>query len=203
MKINVITIISSVVALICFNSCSPDAKENEKMETKESIVLSNIQSRKSVRKYSDKAVEPEKVEQLLRAAMAAPTGKNTQPWRFVVVDDRAKLDAMAESLPYAKMLKFAPMAIIVCGDEEISNYWYLDCSAATQNLLLAAEALDLGAVWTTTYPYEDRMAVVKKHINHPDNIKSLCVIPIGYPEGKTKSKEKWDATKVFQNEWKH
>lgn len=120
-------------------------------------VLDNIHSRKSVRQYTSEPVSEEQVETMLRAAMAAPSAVNFQPWRFVVVTERAKLDAMAEILPYAKMLKQSPLAIVVCGETvwmggNENPYWQQDCAAATQNLLLAAEALGLGAVWTGVYP---------------------------------------------------
>ena len=181
-------------------SCQAD--KAMQTENKEQTVLENILSRKSVRWYiADKPVEKEKVEQLLRAGMAAPSGKDQRPWEFVVVDERALLDAMAAQLPYAKMLAGAPMAIVVCADERKSPYWYLDCSAATQNILLAAESLGLGAVWTATYPYEDRMKVVTDVLNTPSYVKSLCVIPIGYPMGEQTAKDKWDETRIHYNKW--
>ena len=163
--------------------------------------IETIFARKSVRSFLPKPVEEEKIELLLKAGMAGPSGKNIQPWELIVVDDRALLDAMAEELPYAKWLKESPMAIIVCGDSAKSFYWYLDCSASAQNILLAAESLGLGAVWTATYPYEDRMDVVKKYINLPDHISSLCVIPIGYPSAPQQPKDKWDPAKVHRNAW--
>ena len=94
--------------------------------------------------------------------MAAPSGKNGQPWDFIVLTRREILDEMAERLPYAKMLREARVAIAVCADRTKSPYWYVDCSAAAENILLAAHALGLGAVWTATYPYRDRMDVVKE-----------------------------------------
>ena len=94
-----------------------------------------------MRAYLNKGVEKEKIDFMLRAGMAAPTGRDIRPWEFVVVSDRAKLDSMAAALPYAKMLTQARNAIIVCGDSVRSSYWYLDCSAAAQNILLAAESL--------------------------------------------------------------
>lgn len=97
--------------------------------------------RKSVRSYDSRTVEEEKIDAILRAGMAAPSGKNVQPWELVVVSDRARLEAMAEALPYAKMLKDAPVAIVVAADTRKSPYWYVDCSAVTENILLAAEAL--------------------------------------------------------------
>lgn len=158
--------------------------------------LDNIFARKSVRTYLNKGVEKEKIEWMLRAGMAAPSGRDLRPWEFIVVTDRAKLDSMAAALPYAKMLTQARQAIIVCGDSVRSSYWYLDCSAATQNILLAAESLGLGAVWTAAYPYEDRMQVVRKFTALPDSILPLCVIPFGYPATKEQPKEKFDEKKI-------
>jgi nitroreductase len=163
--------------------------------------LDCILSRKSVRKYSEQPVTDEQIDTLLRAAMAAPTGKNVRPWEFVVVRNREVLDAMAEALPYAKMLTQANVAIVVCGDAEKSAYWYVDCSAATQNILLAAENMGLGAVWTATYPYEDRMDVCKKALNLPDNILSLCVIPVGYPAKPFQPMDKYDTTKIHNEKY--
>lgn len=114
--------------------------------TSANAALDNIFARKSVRTYLDKGVEKEKIDWMLRAGMAAPSGRDLRPWEFVVVTDRAVLDSMAAALPYAKMLTQARQAIVVCGDSTRSSYWYLDCSAAAQNILLAAESLGLGAV---------------------------------------------------------
>ncbi len=173
--------------------------DSETLQTKDA--LETIFSRKSVRKYLQQPVEREKIELLLKAGMAAPSGKDVRPWELVVVDDRAALDGMAEALPYAKMLKDAPVAIAVCGDTTKSFYWYVDCSAVAQNILLAAEALGLGAVWTAAYPYEERMQAVKKYTELPEHIETLCVIPVGYPAKPYVPREKWDETKVHYNKW--
>ena len=143
-----------IVAVTAMTSCS-SAKEEKGTSGTGNAVLDNIFERKSVRAYLNKGVEKEKIDFMLRAGMAAPTGRDIRPWEFVVVSDRAKLDSMAAALPYAKMLTQARNAIIVCGDSVRSSYWYLDCSAAAQNILLAAESLGLGAVWTA-----DRKSVV-------------------------------------------
>lgn len=177
--------------------------QTDKTGNKGQAVIENILSRKSVRRYvSGKPVEKEKVELLLRAGMAAPSGKDRRPWEFVVVEEREKLDSMAARLPYAKMLAEAQVAIVVCADERKSEYWYLDCSAVTQNILLAAEALGLGAVWTATYPYADRMKVVADVLDMPSYVKSLCVIPVGYPLGEQAAKNKWDEARIHYNGWK-
>lgn len=190
--------LTSFILLLMMTACDSE-KNAGKFQTQDA--LENIMSRKSVRKYLAKPVEEEKVKLLLKAGMAAPSGKDVRPWELVVITDRAVLDSMAAALPYAKMLKEAPMALVVCGDTTKSSYWYVDCSAVSENILLAAEALGLGAVWTATYPYADRMEVVKQAIGHPDEIQSLCVIPVGYPAMPHSPKNKWDETKVHIDKW--
>lgn len=181
-------------------------KGAEKMQ--ENQVLRVIHQRKSVRTYTDRAVTKEQFETLVRAGMAAPTARNIQPWQFVVVDDKEKLAKMAEGLPYGKMLDKAPGAIVVCGEivehpeKGMEQLWVLDCSAATQNILLAAESMGLGAVWTAAYPYEERMQVVSEVLGLPEEIKPLSVVPVGYPGGDEKPKDKWKAEKLHWNEKK-
>lgn len=155
-----------VLAIVILKtSCMEDQKQDE-ATLKSKAVLENISERKSVRKYLSKSVEEDKIDAMLKAGMAAPSGMDRRPWEFVVVTDRVALDSMAAKLPYAKMLTSVPLAIVVCGDTTLSSYWYLDCSAATQNILLAAEALGLGAVWTAAYPYEDRIDVVRQNTGY-------------------------------------
>ena len=131
--------------VVAMSACSSTKEEKGTSETG-NAALDNIFARKSVRTYLNKGVEKEKIDLMLRAGMAAPSGKDVRPWEFIVVSDRAKLDSMAAALPYAKMLTQARNAIIVCGDSVRSSYWYLDCSAAAQNILLAAESLGLGGL---------------------------------------------------------
>lgn len=178
-------------------ACGGDA--NTVTAESDGTILDVIFERKSVRSYEDRAVEQEKVDILVRAAMAAPSGMDRRPWEIVVVDDRETLDMLAET--GAKMVTEAPLAIIICGDTDKSSYWYLDCSAATQNLLLAAEAQGLGAVWTAAYPYEDRMGHVINALGLPANVLPLAVVPVGYPSGDNAAKDKYDASKVHTNRW--
>ena len=190
-----------VLAIVILKtSCMGDQKQDE-TTLKSKAVLENIAERKSIRKYLNKSVEEDKIDAMVKAGMAAPSGMDRRPWEFVVVTDREALDSMAAKLPYAKMLTNAPLAIVVCGDTTRSSYWYLDCSAATQNVLLAAEALGLGAVWTAAYPYEDRIDVVRQNTGLPENIVPLCVIPIGYPDGPQKAKDKFDPQRVHRNKY--
>ncbi|MDL2262748.1 nitroreductase family protein [Bacteroidales bacterium OttesenSCG-928-I21] len=163
--------------------------------------LSVIFNRKSVRNYTADPVSEENVQTLIKAGMSAPSGKDIRPWEFLIVDNRDVLNTLAEELPHAKMLSHAPMAIIVCGDSARSSYWYLDCSAAAQNILLAAEALNLGAVWTAAYPYEDRMDAVAKNANLPPHVLPLCIIPVGHPNGEFMPKDKFDESKIHYDKW--
>ena len=199
-KFNTFYVLLAVVLVIVIlkTSCMGDQDETV---SKSKAVLENIAERKSVRKYLNKSVEEDKIDAMVKAGMAAPSGMDRRPWEFVVVTDRAALDSMAAKLPYAKMLTAAPLAIVVCGDTTLSSYWFLDCSAATQNVLLAAEALGLGAVWTAAYPYEDRIDVVRQNTGLPEHIVPLCVIPIGYPDGPQKAKDKFDEKRVHRNKY--
>ena len=158
--------------------------------------LHNILQRKSVRAYTDRAVSHEQLDTLIRAAMAAPTGRDMRPWHFIVLEGRHQLSPLAEQLPYAKMLAEAQAAVVVCGDMSVtdkegnpSRNWTFDCSAATENLLLQAEAMGLGAVWTGVYPYDERIEAVKQALHLPDHLIPLNVIPIGYPKGDPQPKD--------------
>lgn len=175
---------------------------DKKIET-----LQVIHSRKSVRTYTDKQVSKEAITELVKAAMAAPTAVNKQPWAFIAIDERKVLDQLAEELPYAKMLKHATAAIVVCGDTQKALegweniFWVQDCSAATQNILLAAEAMQLGAVWTAVYPATDRMHTVTNILHLPEHIIPLNVIPIGYPKTEGKVQDKWNNENLHWQKW--
>lgn len=171
------------------------------MLTAQNPTLETIFSRKSVRTYTDQPVSVDDLMMLVRAGMAAPTGMNRQPWEFFIVQDKALMASLSEKIPYARMLKEAQAAIVVIGNPEKSVYWYLDCSAAAQNILLAAESIGLGAVWTAGYPYEDRMETISKAVGIPKPYLPLCLIPIGYPKGEQKPKDKWVESKVHLNTW--
>lgn len=170
----------------------------------ETAVMNNILSRTSVRAYQSRPVEDEKVEKMLRAAMAAPTAGNKQPWRFVVIKDRPILDSISTHFHTMKMAGHAPLAIVVCGDMDSTfpgdgrDYWVEDASAATENLLLAAHSMGLGAVWCGIYPMQQRVAYLKKLLQLPGNIVPLNVIPVGYPAEKTAPKDKWKPENILR-----
>lgn len=175
------------------------------METNPTIKA--IHSRKSVRHYTDEDVSQDQLEVLLKAAMAAPSARNMQPWAFICITKRDTLDQLANGLPYAKMLFRAKAAIVVCGIPDKSGqdspegYWVQDCSAATQNILLAAEALGLGAVWTGVYPRPERISIVRDVLGIPETVFPLNVIPIGYPDEIDKPKDKFREENIMWEGW--
>ncbi len=168
------------------------------MEAYEALV-----TRRSIRAYTAQTISDDLIQQLLEAAMSAPSASNRQPWHFVVVTERATLDALADLLPYGKMLKQAPLAIVVCGDLGLQpeGYWIQDCSAATQNILLAAHALGLGAVWLGVYPREERVAQVRTRFNLPEHAIPLCVLSMGYPAEPSGRADRYQESRVHHNRW--
>lgn len=165
----------------------------------------NIITRVSVRKYVDKPLTDAQITAILHAAMSAPSGVNRQPWEFIVITDKILKRELADALPYAKMTANAPAAIIVCGnkerflEEEDENLWEQDCSAASENILLAANALGLGGVWTCLYPHNDRMTAVKDILHIPDNLVPFNLIPLGYPETDHLPMNKWHPDRIHLN----
>jgi nitroreductase len=165
-------------------------------------LIQTIFARRSIRKYTDEAVSEADVETLLEAAMAAPSASNRKPWQFVVVTERQTLDALAEVHPHGKMLFKATLCIAVCGDlTTFERFWVQDCSAATENLLLAATALGLGAVWLGVYPREDRGAAVRQVLGLPETITPLNLISIGHPAEKKEPRTQYDEARVHRERW--
>jgi nitroreductase len=168
--------------------------------------LDYIFNRKSIRLFTGQTVPFESLEIIVKAGMAAPSARNLQPWSFVIITDKSIMIKLAEELPYAKMLSDAGGAIVVCGtpdtaDAELSDYWVQDCSAATENILLAVEAMGLGAVWTGVHPRQARVDWVREVLNIPAHIVPLNVIPIGFPAGNEKPKDKFKPEKIHINKW--
>lgn len=170
-------------------------------------LLNGIYTRRSVRKFTGEPVKKEDLVTTLKAGMSAPSAVNIQPWAFIAVTDRDLLDALCEELPYAKMLDKAGAAIVVCGvpdkdDTYAKDYWVMDCSAATQNILLAAHALGYGAVWTAAYADNARVKSVRRILSIPDNIIPLNVIPIGVPANRdAKPLDKFKEENIHWEKW--
>lgn len=209
-KFKIVSLALSIALLACLVRLVYVMKQtsSDQPESKATVVMQNILSRKSVRAYTDQPVSRAQIDTLLRAAMAAPTGRDMRPWKFIVVDDKEMLKTLAGRLPYAKMLPEAQAAVLICGDLSVtddkgnpSTNWMFDCSAATENLLLAAESMGLGAVWTAVYPYDERLRHVMEVMQLPDYIVPLNVIPIGYPKGNPQPKDKYDTDNIHYNGW--
>ena len=163
-----------------------------------------IMTLRSVRLYSAEPVDDQTVQTLLRAAMQAPSARNAQPWHFIVISERAVLDAIPRFHPYANMLLNAPLAILVCGDqavEEDPEYINQDCAAATQNILLAAHALGLGAVWLGVYPRNKRVQEIRKLLNIPSRILPVSLIALGHPAEEKIEIDRFKAERVYYNTW--
>ncbi len=182
-------------------SCGGSSANNSQQ-----AVIDAIMTRSSVRSYTSQQVEQDKIETMLRAGMAAPTAGNKQPWEFVVITDRTILDALPSVAGGMKMAPQAPLAIAVCGVPALTmpnmpDYWVQDCSAATQNILLAAHAMGLGAVWCGAYPDggTGREARITELLKLPEGVKALSVIIVGYPASDPSPKDKWKADRVHYN----
>jgi len=164
-------------------------------------LIQAIFTRRSIRRYSADPVGEEDVKTLLEAAMAAPSAGNSRPWHFLVVTDRQTLGALAEVHTYGKMLFEAPLCIAVCGDPSLSRHWVQDCSAATENLLLAVASLGLGAVWLGVHPEADRVAAIRKVLRIPESIAPLNLISIGHPAEEKEPRTQYDELRVHRGWW--
>lgn len=175
----------------------------------ENQVLKTIAERCSVRSYTPQSVPEEYVTEILKAAMAAPSSKNRQPWELVVVRSKSVLEALGSRLKHAAMTAHAPLAIVVCakthitlsdGSVEENRSWKVDAAAVTENILLAVTSLGLGAVWTEASDAE-RSGIVRDVLGIPEEVSPFCVIPIGYPAGEEKPKDKWNPSKIHYDKW--
>jgi nitroreductase len=163
-----------------------------------------ILTRKSIRNYSNEVIPEDLVNTLLHAAMQAPSAHNYQPWHFIVIKDRNILNEIPKFHPYSKMLKQANLAITVCGDQTIESsleYNALDCAAATENLLIAAHALGLGAVWLGIYPRQERIAGLRNLLKIPDHVTPITLISIGYPDEDKANENRFKGSHIHLNTW--
>lgn len=166
--------------------------------------LEAIRTRRSIRKYQDRPVPEELVRQVLAAAMSAPSARNAQPWQFVVIDDRRLLGEIPQINRNAWMAPDAPLGILVCGElalEKSAGYWVVDCAAAAENLLLAAHAVGLGAVWTGVYPRQQRIDGLHELLGLPEGVVPHTLILLGYPAEQPKSEDRYRADRVHRNGW--
>jgi nitroreductase len=203
-------VFAMAIALLSLGSCSTPASEEATNDDTNidngQAAIENIMTRTSIRQYKDQPVEQEKIDIMLKAAMAAPTAVNLQPWHFIVITEKKTIDMLAGRQPTN-----APLLIAVCGDTDktsmpdgkmkLPDFWVEDVSAATENLLLAAHALGLGAVWTGVYPAMERVAEVANVLNCPQNIVPVAVVRIGYPDESPEPKDKFKEENISYNKF--
>lgn len=181
------------------------------------VVMDNILSRKSVRSYNGDTIPSAVIDDLLRAAMSAPTGMDIRPWQFIVLTDKSQYETIFEGNGNMQKFMESGVIIVVCADTTVTRptredpdgpavtrpnpMWRDDVAAATENLLLAVEAHGLGACWTACYPFPNTMAPVKTALNLPAEVVPYAVVPIGYPNGETQPKDKWDPSRIHIGRW--
>ncbi len=205
-KKHVFAAIIATLATLYATSCCEKAADNASAPSQSQTPIENIMTRASVRQFTDQPIPSDTLETLVKAGMAAPTAVNKQPWDFVVVTDRIVLDSLMAHHPHAN-LKTATAAIIVCGNlekalpDDAQAYWIQDCSAATENILLAAHSLGLGAVWCGVYPIPERIAPVSATLQLPSHVIPLNIISMGYPAAEPQPKDKWNPEAVHYNVW--
>ncbi|MBZ4652929.1 MAG: nitroreductase [Peptococcaceae bacterium] len=168
--------------------------------------LEFIFTRRSIRRFSGERVTDEQLKLILTAGMTAPSANNQQPWEFIVVDDRGKMGQIMKVHPYSQMLSPAPVCIIVAANLKKSLYkdmdwWIQDCAAATENILLAVNALGLGAVWVGVYPNWERVAAIRKIFDIPEDVVPFSIIPIGHAAETRPPKKDYQASLVHRNKW--
>ena len=203
------SILAIAVALLALASCNQEGKENQEAAAtvdNGQAAIENILTRTSIRQYKDQPVEQEKIDIMLKAAMAAPTAVNLQPWHFIVITDKKMIDQLAGPRPTN-----APLMIAMCGDTDktttpdgkmkLPDFWVQDVSAATENLLLAAHALGLGAVWTGCYPAMERVAEIANVLNCPQNIIPVAIVRVGYPDEAPEPKDKFKEENISYNKF--
>jgi nitroreductase len=163
-----------------------------------------ILTRRSIRRYSDEPLPDIAIYELLRAAMAAPSAGNEQPWHFIIIKSIDILDRITQIHPYSQMLKEARAAVLVCGDpmlEKHKGFWVQDCSAATENLLIAARAKELGAVWLGVFPRDDRVNGLRKLLDIPEEVIPFALIALGYPAEEKRREDRYNVDRIHLERW--
>ncbi len=204
MKKILFTALASV--LLLSTACSEKASDNDNQSNNTAAVINNIMTRTSIRKFTNQPIGADTLTSLVKAGMAAPTAVNKQPWSFIVVTEREVLDSLMNVHPYSN-LATATAAIVVCGEMEKAldgfgrDYWIQDCSAATENILLAAHAYGLGAVWCGVYPNPNVIPGVKRVLSIPGAVTPLSLITLGHPADNPAPKDKWNPENVHYQKY--
>lgn len=161
-------------------------------------LLEGILTRRSIRKYKEREVEEEKIMKIINAGMYAPSSRNKRPWFFIIIKNRKILKEIADFHPYGKMLKSAPLAILICGNkiiQEVEGYIALDCAASTENILLAAHSMGIGSCWIGIYPRKERMDFIKKLLKLEEKLIPISLVALGYPDEEKEKPERFEEEK--------
>ena len=209
-----VTLLMAAAAMLFAACCN---KQETAQADPAGVVMQNILNRKSVRSYTGDTIPAAIMEDLLRAAMAAPTGMDIRPWSFVVLTDKSQYETIFAGNGNMKKFMESGAIIVVCADTTVTRptrenpdgpavtrpnpMWRDDIAAATENLLLAVEAYGLGACWTACYPFPDTMKPVKECLGLPAEVIPYAVVPIGYPATENTPKDKWDVSRIHYDRW--
>ena len=205
-----------VATLLATSCCSKDDEKDGKMSNPEATLIT-ISQRKSVRAYTEDTISDEIINNLLHAAVAAPSGMDIRPWHIVVMTDKSKYDELFAGNFNMEKYKQSAAVFIFCADTTVTRpprenpdapavttpnpIWRDDMGACTENFLIAVEAYGLGAVWTACYPFENSMKPIREYLNLPGNIVPYSVVPVGYPAGDNQPKDKWDESRIHYGKW--
>ena len=207
-------IVMMAAAAMLFGACCTKQCDTPSIS---GVVMENILARKSVRSYNGDSIPADVMENLLRAAMAAPSGRDLRPWQIVVMTDKSQYETVFEGNFNMQKFMESGAVIILCADTvftaptredpdgpavtQVNHLWRDDMGAVTENLLLAVEAYGLGACWTACYPYDDRMNPAIEALGLPDNVKPYCIVPVGHPAGNDRPKDKWNPENIHYEKW--
>lgn len=209
-------IIMFAAATMLFGACCTKQESTPQADPAE-VVMQNILNRKSVRSYNGDSIPADVMENLLKAAMSAPTGMDIRPWSFIVLTDKSQYETIFAGNGNMKKFMESGAVVVVCADTTFTRptrenpdgpavtrpnpMWRDDIAAATENLLLAVEAYGLGACWTACYPFPDTMKPVKETLGLPETVIPYAVVPIGYPSTENTPKDKWDVSRIHYDRW--
>lgn len=199
-------VLFALIGIVLMGCQKANVNENQNVNMEQDLIINNMRTRVSVRAFTGEKISEEQIQTLLQCAMAAPSAMNHQPWAFIVVTEDSILEQLGKEFPYSRCDQKPACAIIPCGDltkaiKGSENFWINDVSAATENILLAAHAMGLGAVWTGLHPNMERATAAQQLLGLPEYIIPLCIVPVGVPAEQPEIKDKWNTDNIHYNRW--
>lgn len=196
----------ALIGIVLMGCQKANVNENQNVNMEQDLIINNMRTRVSVRAFTGEKISEEQIQTLLQCAMAAPSAMNHQPWAFIVVTEDSILEQLGQEFPYSRCDQKPACAIIPCGDltkaiKGSEDFWINDVSAATENILLAAHAMGLGAVWTGLHPNMERATAAQQLLGLPEYIIPLCIVPVGVPAEQPEIKDKWNTDNIHYNRW--